>query len=486
MSDAKALIDRSNNILLDRKSHAIILDETFSANNKNFDGADYTDTATVLSPTWNNVVHNQSGTFLIGKQAALVAAYHSYHLNIAHDPIAFLASFGANQPGGNHTKWVDTYNDQIPYGAIFNTYESFKGQIFGAQSPASAEHGQVADWIAFGGTFGIGHVWEPFTLGVAKNELIANNFYNNGLIWIEAAWSGIQVISWQSTIVGDPLAKPTFIDVPQVTLSMTGPDYTQQLLEKAASRHTITITAPMDGDLDINLSFLGATLSEGFTTTLTSYTSGTSGTSTTVTIPDGQTQTCFTLSVLDDANNEELEILAISVAESSLDTNQDGIGESYGSIYANASALIPIADSPFDWWRANKFGRPASPEADRDKDGLQNLWEYVLTSNPNLASTPGTTNALNATIQADEVVFELPKRLPPDSRLILETNTTLEPNSWVAVASRIGNTLWAVTAGANIEIDDTSPNHDKVTVTTTDSLRGFRRFRVEAIPLLTP
>ena len=486
VSDAKVLIDRSNSILLDRKSHTIILDETFSSNNSNFDGADYTDTATALSPTWSNVVHEQSGTFLIGELPNLVASYHSYHFNISHDPIALLSSFGANHPGGNHTNWVHTYNGQIPYGAIFNTYESFNGQQFGGQLAASAEHGQVADWVAIGGTFGIGHAWEPFTFAVAKNKTVANNFYNNGLTWVESAWSGILAISWQNTVVGDPLAKPTFIDVPQVTLSMTGPDYTQQVLEKAASAHTITLTAPMDGDLDINLSFLGATLSEDFTTCLTSYTSGTS---TTVTIPDGQTQTSFTLSVLDDADNEGLEILAISVAESSLDTNHDGIGESYGSIYANASALIPIADSPFDWWRANKFGRPASPEADRDNDGLQNLWEYVLTSNPNLASTPGTTNALNAlnaTIQADEVVFELPKSLPPDSRLILETNTTLEPNSWGEVASRIGNTLWAVTAGANIEIDDTSPNHDKVTVTTTDSLRGFRRFRVEAIPSLTP
>ncbi|UCG33989.1 MAG: hypothetical protein JSU68_04995 [Phycisphaerales bacterium] len=49
---------------------------------------------------------------------------------------------------------------ELARGAIFNTIESYNGRALDGLGTLY-EHGQVADFISAGGTFGIGHVWEP-------------------------------------------------------------------------------------------------------------------------------------------------------------------------------------------------------------------------------------------------------------------------------------------------------------------------------------
>lgn len=483
VDDAKALVDRAENILLDRASHAIILDETFSASDSNFDGADYSQTALALSTTWTHIIHDETSDFLAGELPSAIASYPSTHLKLTSGPIAFLSGFGANHPGGSHTNWISSYMNQLPNGAIYNTYESFNGQQFGSQTPASAEHGQVAKWVAIGGTFGLGHVWEPFTFAVAKNETLTENFYNNGLTWVEAAWSSIQVISWQNTVVGDPLAKldsTAFINVPQRSISVTGPNYNTTVLEEDLSNHTITITLenPAAGNVDISLNFQGATIGTDFMTTLPGYSSGSSAS---VSIADGATQESFNVTILSDTQDEGLEILTISLAESSLDTNGDSIGEGYGFIHGGV--VIPIADAPYDWWRFHHFGA-YQPLEDSDEDGLENLWEYFIQSAPDtpMSSFTEPLTELKATNTEQLITFDLPKTVPSDSKLIVEASPILTAPTWPEIASRIGNGSWSIIEGYEISTDTTPNSYNTVTITTTTGSRAFRRFRVEVIP----
>jgi uncharacterized protein (TIGR03790 family) len=488
--EVKTLIDRCDNVRLDSKRFSVILDETMVADSttspSNFDGSDYTDTDNLLSPTWTNLIHDKAANFLVGRTS--VTPPPGTILSTVHDPVAFLSSYGANHPGGSHMNWIFTYQGQLPHGAIYNAYESYNGMQFGKGDsttwsiPTSSAHGQVADWVEIGGTFALGHVWEPFVFAVGKNSIITDNFYNNGLTWVESAWSGIEVISWQNTVIGDPLATVTILDnLPQLSLSITfGPDYSSEVLEDDASEHTITITSdiPVVGDLDVNLSFLGATVGDDFSADIAGYTTGTAAT---VTILDGSTQVSFTLTVVDDSDDEGLEILAVSLAESSLDANGDGYGESYGFLVANASASIPIADSPFAWWNLDQFGELVAADADTDGDGLDNLWEYFLVTDPNIAASPGNLIDalihLNAAVDGNTLTFDTPNTFPADVKLNVESNATLNELSWAELVSRTGIAPWLEPSGTDLTVI-TLAMIDSITLTTSDPVRGFCRFKL--------
>ncbi len=87
-------------------------------------------------------------------------------------------------------------------GAIFNSYESFNGTTYIEASRSS--HGMVGDWIRIGGTGGIGHVYEPWSDGVANERLLyPAQIAKNNLA--EACWISLRYLSWTETIPGDPL-----------------------------------------------------------------------------------------------------------------------------------------------------------------------------------------------------------------------------------------------------------------------------------------
>ncbi len=91
-------------------------------------------------------------------------------------------------------------------GALMNTMESYNGRAFGGYTPAFGQ-GSLADFIDAGGTFGLGNVWEPFSLTVPDNAQVVRNFYLGGLSWGEAAWSAVPLLSFQQIVIGDPLAR---------------------------------------------------------------------------------------------------------------------------------------------------------------------------------------------------------------------------------------------------------------------------------------
>ncbi len=100
---------------------------------------------------------------------------------------------------------------------------------------------------------------------------------------------------------------------------------------------------------------------------------------------------------------------------------------------------ISLTSSSFAAWQQQFFGAAASdpsiagPLADPDADGLPNLLEYVTA---NLPKSPGTPALLLPTLvtQPDNshlLRLQFPRRKNlTDALLLLQTSSTLDPNSW--------------------------------------------------------
>ena len=116
---------------------------------------------------------------------------------------------GESPPGG--ANYINCY--RFAPGAMFNTIESYNGRALNGLGTLFNQ-AQVAGFIAAGGTFGIGMVWEPFTFSLPDNEFMMTNMLVNGLTWGEAAYTSLPVLSWQHVVVGDPLGKPTILNDP--------------------------------------------------------------------------------------------------------------------------------------------------------------------------------------------------------------------------------------------------------------------------------
>jgi hypothetical protein len=133
---------------------------------------------------------------------------------LVSEPVVLLASYGANhdgvpslQAGGSAgTVYATSFN--LAPGAIFNTIESFNCRDFGGLGNLSfAAQQQASSYIAAGGTFAVGNVWEPLADTIPDNVLLVRNFVLGNMSWAEAAWSSIPALSWMQTVVGDPLAR---------------------------------------------------------------------------------------------------------------------------------------------------------------------------------------------------------------------------------------------------------------------------------------
>lgn len=130
---------------------------------------------------------------------------------LVSDSLILLSHYGSNHldaPNGAGISANDTFAESFNYmpGAIFNTIESFNARAFGPLGTRFNQE-QVADFIAAGGTFGIGHCWEPFASTVTDSAPLVRNFILGRMTWAEAAYTAIPALSWHYIVVGDPLAR---------------------------------------------------------------------------------------------------------------------------------------------------------------------------------------------------------------------------------------------------------------------------------------
>ena len=233
VADVRAMLTKARGVVYDVDQHAILLDASGSNNvadaapNTELDnsggppfaaiygGDDYERTRDQVLADGRflpaRVIYDQfGGQFYVGPRVAYTGA-----TNVLTQPVALLATFGANHggtypvgPGGSSAS--NTYADSFNYanGAIFNTVESYNGRAFGGLSAGGTNQEQASDFLAAGGTFALGMVWEPFAATIPDNEQLTANFLAGSMTWAEAAWSSIPCLSWMHIVLGDPLAQP--------------------------------------------------------------------------------------------------------------------------------------------------------------------------------------------------------------------------------------------------------------------------------------
>jgi hypothetical protein len=233
VQSVRTMVERARSILYDTDEHAILLDASASNNvadpspNAEIDNAggapftplyggdDYERSrdALVADGRWlpARITYDQfGGQFFVGPLLPYTTPG-----NVITRPLALLATYGSNHggtipTGPNGLNAASTYAESFSYpnGAIFNTIESFNGRAFGTLTEGDIIQEQARDFIAAGGTFAIGYVWEPFSATVADNEQLALNFLLGRHSWAEAAWSSIPCLSWMHIVLGDPVARP--------------------------------------------------------------------------------------------------------------------------------------------------------------------------------------------------------------------------------------------------------------------------------------
>lgn len=213
---AQASITRAQNLYANKATQIILLDSydvalagangaldngaLYSSGDPFYAGPDYSDTRNVMQAQGWTVRYDTTTNFVDpGEEPRPLIGFASYGENHS--------LFGA----GDNPAGIGTYPTSgylYPRGAIFNPLESFSGRdLNGLGQHPSIPQGQVGDFIAAGGTFAVGNVWEPFSFSVADNEYLMQRMLVNQRTWAEAAYSGIPVLSWQHVVLGDPLGR---------------------------------------------------------------------------------------------------------------------------------------------------------------------------------------------------------------------------------------------------------------------------------------
>ncbi len=123
-------------------------------------------------------------------------------------PVIGYVGHGTNQsstPPGYILDSTSGLQFDLASGAVFHTWESFNAHSFSSTSSYSGQ-GLVAEWLARGGTAGVGQVEEPgANVNNVANEDTMFQMLLDGYTWVEAAWGATNQLSFVNTVVGDPL-----------------------------------------------------------------------------------------------------------------------------------------------------------------------------------------------------------------------------------------------------------------------------------------
>jgi hypothetical protein len=234
LSDVRAMIDRAQNLYVDVQTATILLDESDSNGiadataNSEYDNSlsgfvsvrdadDYEATRDAFTndrrwaaPAIRYNALTAFNQFFVGPRLS----WQANHGIMITTPVVMVASYGLNHLGQPLTstgvEGGKVYATSFNYaaGAIFNSMESYNCRDFGGLGVLSfAQQQQASAFIASGGTFAVGNVWEPLADTVPDNRLLAVNFLLGNLTFAEAAWSSVPALSWMQMALGDPLAR---------------------------------------------------------------------------------------------------------------------------------------------------------------------------------------------------------------------------------------------------------------------------------------
>jgi uncharacterized protein (TIGR03790 family) len=226
LTDAKAMVDRS--LAADSSGDGWVV---FDSSDGDYGwppiGQNFLDT--MVDPVWPYLT---DGAALCGQELLSAAGFKVFAdktlerittdsillpLDFDNNVIAY-AGWGVNHVGGdwehsNEYILEDLGWNYLP-GACCMSYESFSGTDFSSADPDNDRsdifrrgQGQLCDFLHMGATVGFGNAWEPFTNGMGDERWAYDRYLNHGDRWIEAAYKGVQMISWQTVVAGDPLCR---------------------------------------------------------------------------------------------------------------------------------------------------------------------------------------------------------------------------------------------------------------------------------------
>ncbi|MBN1511811.1 MAG: hypothetical protein JXB13_07335 [Phycisphaerae bacterium] len=262
---AAASIARAQRIHASRGVARVILDEFDLSTGADLDddalfatgdpfnaGDDYEETTAILLADGWDVRYDDMFDFISSsEEPSPLIAYASYGEN--HD----LSGRGEDPPG------TGTYISGFQFvpGAMFNTVESYNGRALNGLGTLFGQE-QAADFIAAGGTFAIGMVFEPLSFSIPDNEFLFVNMLVRGMQWGEAAYTSLPVLSWQHVVLGDPLAwigvlgdldldrDADLSDYALLSGCLRGPGFTSP---PAGCPTALFDEADLDGDQDVDL-----------------------------------------------------------------------------------------------------------------------------------------------------------------------------------------------------------------------------------------
>ncbi len=227
----KDALDRAQNIIVDVNVPAILfdkdpnqLDNVSAPFSSLYAGNDYDLSRTYFTNDGRFAVNASPTVPTVGVNYNAASGSSNFYVGpllsweagagpIVSQPVLLLASYGSNHnlvpatTGGTSAGTVYATSFNYVPGAIFNTVESYNGRDLGGLGLGSTPQQQASSFLASGGTFAIGHVWEPFANTIPDNLFLTQNFILGGLTWAESAWSSIPTLSWMHVVLGDPLAR---------------------------------------------------------------------------------------------------------------------------------------------------------------------------------------------------------------------------------------------------------------------------------------
>ncbi len=416
----KGMIDRGKSPWYDSGEDQLILDKSAGGT---IDGGDYNLTRLLVAGSWPRFVLEESNLFLIGQNGDLPGGNTS--TSRVTGRVAALTGYGGNHDGYNRSGFISTYAGQLSAGAVYSGYESYNGRKFGGVG-GFGDHGQLSDWVEAGGTFGIGNAWEPLASGASKNYVLLKRYFVDGMSWVESAWASVSYLSWQTVVIGDPLAVASFGDPPPsdpiASMRVEG-----NLDEEAGGVATVVVelSAPARANTAVRVAFSGA--DEGADFSVAGVVDGE------VMVAADATSASFEVVALRDQEAEGVEVLGIQVEPGS------------GYQASGEGVTVPIADTSFGDWVASTMGPGgddlhARAEQDSDGDGLPSIVEFVMGLDPWVGNEPlQPAVTVESTVAGKEVVYRFPV-LPSATGVIWQVERSEDLSEWeIAEALDVGS-----------------------------------------------
>ncbi|MEM8782600.1 MAG: hypothetical protein AAGE65_07040 [Planctomycetota bacterium] len=236
VDDVVASIGRAQNVVFDLTTDAFVIDEFDPPSGPELDatgispavraidpGGDFDQLALDLAAAgFERVLFDEGEAFLVGANGTVADPAADDDPGIA-GPVAALVTFGGNHSDADQDGFILTFADastgesQFIDGAVFTSVESFNAREFGGL-PQFENQGSLAEFLAAGGTFGVGTAFEPFSLGVNEADLLLARFLSGELTFVEAAFASVPFVSGNTIVLGDPLARATVVPEPGAAL----------------------------------------------------------------------------------------------------------------------------------------------------------------------------------------------------------------------------------------------------------------------------